>query len=584
MRACVLSVIVWISLQLLMLPAPALAQTQGAATGQTSRPDPQQEPVNPLLQGIIEHFIDEMAQPDQPDTRPPDNDSSSQDDVQVTDRQGPVIRPRQAIFTSDKGSARVIADITDPSGVARAVASSDAGRVAMAGAGGRAYAATVRLASHYRPVRVGLQAWDRRGNASAITPVAIRRVPACGSWDDVSVNAVKSVQSSLNALGLLAGGVDGLAGPGTCGAIKQAGITGVFSWPAIARELELRVAISLIRLEIAAPNPPTADLTRVRVRVVDPGNTAAVTWMQMHINGAQASRQQNTGDDLIFRVDTPEGSTRELTFTALPRQGREPLATRTISLKRPEPLRLFLSGDDLAGNLLESDEAATSLMARLEGASFARVFFENRTNGQRGVIEFFGTPIEMPVVMPGPGQRGEVIYWAEEGNRTTPRRRVTLQRITLPGPDLTVLDLAPLPPPEADTVPTLVLTSTSPGYGTGPTRLTELVADAVPGPVPPPPPPPRPDLPAWLAPAAIGGAIVFAIFSAITWLFRRGFRRQGAKAPTIPPTVHVTAHPDKSPVIEVTGGDLPDLVLTVDCGAGPVTIVEFEQELERAAR
>ncbi|MEO3414860.1 peptidoglycan-binding domain-containing protein [Roseovarius sp. CAU 1744] len=582
MRAHVLSVILWISLMALNLPGVALAQYQGGATGQTGRPGQTQEPINPLLQGIIEHFVDEVTRPGAAEPTEPRGGGTSQDDVQAADRQGPVIRPRQEVFSSDRGSARIIADITDASGIARAVAGTEAGRVAMTRAGGPTYVANVRLAAHYRPVRVTIQAWDGRGNASAIIPVAIRRVPVCGRVDDVTADAVRAVQRNLAALGLYGGGIDGLAGPNTCRAVTQAGITGAFSWPAIARALDRRLAIRQISLRVTVPDEVTADLTSVTVSVIDPGNTGEVAWVQMRVDGAQALSQRATGGGLLFGVETPEGSTRQVSFAALPRQGATPLATTAITLERPEALRLFLTGEGLTGNLIESDAAETSVMASLEGAGRGRVFYDNPGNGQRGVVEFFGTPVEMPVVMPAPGQGGAVVLWAQEGRRSTARRRIELRRIRLIAPDVPVLTLTLFPVPEPDAAPDLVPGSAGPPYrGTGPLPITVLTADGVPGPVPPPPPVPQRGRPIWQDPMTIAGVALIVLLGLVAWLLRRAFRRQDAKMPSVPPSVHVIAHPDATPVIEVTGGELPELVLTVDDGVGPVTKIVFEAELER---
>lgn len=580
-----LSAVLWAALACMMLPTLSLAQTQGAGTTQPTRPTQQNDPVNPLVGGVLQLLVDELNRTSEQETQPPaGTGSTGSDDVQVADRQGPVITPAQDRFDSSRGGARIVADIRDPSGVARALVFSDAGRVAMTSVGGTRYAATVSLPAHYRPVRVGIQAWDRRQNPSRIVPVTVRRIPACGRTDDVTVNLVKSVQRSLTGLGGYAGGVDGLAGPNTCGALEDQGVTGRFSWPVIARELEWRVGVAQIALDVAAPPEATGATTPIRVRVVDPRQTGAVDWVRMRIDGAEAERQQYTGTTLRFDVTLAEGATRRIVFEAIARRTGDVLAWETVTLSRPGPMVLILSGDGLSGDRLRSDAREVALMARVEGSDKARVFFHDRSNGQRGVIEFFGTPVAMPVVMPDAGRRGHIIYWAEDGNRKTPERRIELERVLLPGPDVSVLTLVSPNPPGEDAAPLWNSRTTQPGRGVRPPPQVTLVADSVPGPFVSPPPAPRQPVHDWVVPVGTGVVVLIGLLTAAIVLYRRGFRRPAAEVPPVAPRLRVVAHPDNSPVVEVVEAGLPGLVLTVDPGAAPTTLMVFETEMERAAQ
>lgn len=592
MHVRLLSAALWFALSCVTLPEMPLAQNQAAGSAQPTRPTQQDDRANPLVEGVIQLFIDEINRANDPEPQRPTPGGSTgndnvpgRDDVQVADRQGPVITPVKSEFTSARGRAQIEAMITDPSGVARALVVTDAGRVAMAGAGGNRFAAAVALAPHYRPVRVGVQAWDRRQNASRTVPVTIRRVPACGVVDGVSVKLVQSVQRSLAGLGRYGGAIDGLAGPNTCGALEGEGIAGAFSWPVIAKELDWRVAVGQISLNVIAPPEATGDSTSIRVRVVDPRNTGVVGLVQMRVDGADVTRQQNTGAEMLFDVTMAEGETRRISFVAIARRTGAALATRNVTLSRPGPITLFLSGAGLVGDWLESDAAEVAVMARVEGSRKARVFFDNRSNGQRGVLEFFGTPVAIPLVMPDAGGRTGVLLWAEDGNRTTPPRRINLARVLLPGPRV-FDDVGALPPaPGADGPPNLVrVISVPPGRGAIPPPLTTLVADKLPPAMASPPPAPiRPTVDRWV-PVGIGIAVLIGLAAAVVGLSRRSSGRSARELPPVAPSIRVVAHPDNAPVADITGLDVPGLVLTVSPGRAPAAMMVFETDLERAAQ
>ena len=580
-----LAAVLAVALSCINLAAAPLAQAQGAGTAQPARPAQQDDPVNPFVGGILQLLEEELNRANNnDDAQPPAGGGSTNgDDVQVADRQGPVITPVQNNFESTRGSARILADIRDASGVARAVVVGDGGRIAMASAGGVRYAASVPLPPHYRPTQIAIQAWDRRQNPSRAVPVTILRIPGCGRADDVTVGTVKSVQRSLTGLGRYGGGIDGLAGPNTCGALKDEGIVGSFSWPVIARELEWRVGVVQIALEVNAPPEATGPTTPVRVRVQDPRQTDAVGVVRMRIDGAAAGRKKYSGRELRFDVDLAEGATSRITFEAIDRRTGDILATETVTLSRPGPMTLLLSAEGLNGDRLRSDAAELSVMARVEGSDKARIFFHNRSNGQRGVIEFFGTPVAMPVVMPAAGRQGHIVFWVEDGNRKTPQRRIDLERILLPGPEVTTLPPVRPAPPQADTAPDWNSDASQAGRGVDPQPLIPQVADKVPERMVSPPPPPPPPVNDWLVPVGIGVVVVIALLAAIVGLFRRGFRRPGAETIAGAPNLRVVTHPDMSPTVEVSGADLPSLVLTVSPGAAPTALMVFETDLERAA-
>ena len=268
MRAPSRSVIICVLLVFGLGPTSGAAQTAGGNGTQTTRPPDNDAEGNPLLQGLIDTLIDELG-------RQQGGSGNTQDDVtptrpttpQPTDRTGPVIRPVQDEFVKDLGSVRVEAIITDQSRVVRAEVRGPEGRVRMASQGQRRFAANIALPSNYQPVALTLTAQDIHGNRAQPVRVKMRRVPTCGRAAGVSVALVRSVQTSLRSLSFYSGGIDGLAGPNTCGAIKTAGVSEPFSWPEIARRLKERADRD--RVSDVPPFIPSFDPGRFDAPVAD---------------------------------------------------------------------------------------------------------------------------------------------------------------------------------------------------------------------------------------------------------------------------------------------------------------------------
>ncbi|WP_299842374.1 hypothetical protein [uncultured Roseovarius sp.] len=586
MRAVWCSAVLWIALIFAVMPAPTVAQAQNSGTRQTGAADQGRQIVNPLIEGVLQQMLDQMAQPprDPPvvpndDVQQPrgDNTPGAPDDVQAADRVGPVVSLDRSVFQSRSRAALVRAKITDSSGIDRAVVTIGNRQVTMRATGQDVFEAGVPLAPHYRPIAVTVQAWDRRRNASAIVPLAVRRVPACGAADDVSVSLVQSVQRSLAALNRYGGGIDGLAGPNTCRAIAEAGIATPFSWPQIAQELETQVALDLIALQVDAPAEVLDETGTIRVSVLDPRRTGAVTWVRMLVDGVMAEEVQNRSQDLFFTVPVAEGTTRQVTFLALDRSKNRPLTQARVVLSRPEALRLELSAEGMLGNRIESEDAQIMVTASISGTQEARVFYEDTQSLERGARDYVGRPVTFMLSMPAPGARTLVTFWAESGRRTVPRQRLELVRVRVHVPVIWIGDLALSPIPVAD--PGWSYTPVPPpGRAEVPAKLALASADRRPGAVSPLPVVPRAGLQWWVVPAGLGLVLLLGVAGLI-----RKAKSRPSDISKAPPTLRVVAVPDPAPSVEVAGADLPGLMLTVEPGSRGKVALEFEETLEDAA-
>lgn len=244
---------------------PVTAQTTGANSATTGQGSQDDDAVNPLVQGLFNAIIDEIERSQQQNgqtgtTPQPTQPTQTQPtQPQPRDRTPPVIRPARPEFTGDRGSVRVEATITDQSALSWAELRWTGGRGRMRPLGQNRYAGDVKLPPNYQPSPLAIVARDVHGNTAGPVQVLVRRLPACGQKGGATLTLVRSVQTSLQELGALSGGIDGLAGPGTCGAIRTVGIQEPFSWPDLARDLEAKVDDARL-----SPVPPT-------VPEVDPG-------------------------------------------------------------------------------------------------------------------------------------------------------------------------------------------------------------------------------------------------------------------------------------------------------------------------
>ena len=592
MRALFCSAVLWALSVIAILPVSVSAQSQSADGGDIRRPQTGHQVIRPGLQDFLQPLLQELARPQHDDVAPPPRDDvvpprggdvvRPQGEVVVVDRAGPVIRVRQQEFASSRRAATVQATITDASGVGRAVVSNGGQNIRMTAIGGNVYQAEVPLAAHYRPVNVVIQAWDTRRNAAKPVPALVRRAPGCGRADGVSLRVVQAVQQRLAALGRYGGAIDGLAGPGTCGAIADAGIRAPFYWPDAIRELD-RVIENLIALRVEPPAEIIAQMNVIRVSVVDPGNTGKVASVRMLVDGKVADVQPNGSGELGFMLAIAEGAQHRVTFQAMDARQTRPLAEETVTLTRPDALRLHLSGDELSGARIESDADLVTIIAEVTGAQSGRVYYGDSSGPVRDTRVFSGVPVRFPVKMPPPGERAVIVFGADSGNRSAPARRVELIHLWLTGPVVPALHPALAPAPLAG-LPPRVVPAWSPVVPPAVTPLPPAASprDRVPAPAEPAPPLPPPPLP-WQVPVGLGAILVFGMIAGMVSLYRHGFRRHPVREPKFAPPVRVVAVPDPNPAVEVAGADLPGLMLTVDTGArgrAAVTFDEKDEEME----
>lgn len=539
------------------------------------------------------------------------------DDVdRPADREGPTMTLRQREFAATSGSARIIAGISDPSGVAGAEAESWQGvqRLSVV-SGNDIWGGEYRLPPHYRPERLILRARDRLGNLSEEV-VILRRLPACGSPEGITRDLVRRVQEDLNAIGRNAGAEDGYAGERTCRALAEHGIVDAFDWGDLTGQL------ALDRITLKAPERQQGAQPRaiLPVEVSDPRGTGAVWRIQM-LRGGRVAASKPVGEGRVeFAVTLVAGAQEVVRFRAVDAQGRA-LATAQTTVARTAEVRLRLTGEGYVNGTLSFPEAQASLRASIIGLSSGRIAFRSGT-GQSGSAIYSGTPVSFDIAMPEPGARTTLgLVAIDEQGEPQETVEVTLFRVPVtlsvtPGPEVTSeaeeeeltvslrgarpgtrLELREASgavlassqyrdgqswttrvrmPPAGQSRTVIVAALDSRGAPLAAPQRISLVR-------------PGSDLPPWLIPTGIGAILVFGMLGGLRGLIRRRrARRDKTPAPeprpetttAKPPPIRVTAVPDDTP--EVAGPDaaFPALTLRAEPDMSPEIEVILDEDEE----
>ncbi|MDE9450618.1 hypothetical protein J3R80_09075 [Aliiroseovarius sp. Z3] len=522
------------------------------------------------------------------------------------DRDGPVIEPIADEFTSSSGSVAIVADITDPSGVANTEASG----ARLVERNGDRYAFSIRLPDNYARALVGISAEDRAGNSST-RRVAIRRIPACGPPNGLDVAMARVIQSDLNALGLNAGVVDGLVGAGTCGAIRRFEPAPVNSWPA------LQAALARARIGITAQrrSDPSEAEQMVIVSVSDPRDTGLVAWIRATVDGrsAEPDRRAQSGE-ILYRFTLNPGAALNLRFDALDGRARI-LAQTRLTLRRLPDMTLDLASAQLQDGRITAAADRVQVEVTLRNPwPDASVDWQTSDPDAGDRRRYAGVPIVVDLPMPDPAERGTATFLAVDRDGSI-RARETLTLLRLADMRLQVEadelagDVIETTNPDATIVVDLMnawpgakLSVDMPGsapeiwaYGGQPRAVTVAA----------PPPGQSRALairvrdtdgverdtrtidfrrvasgpPGWLIPGAIG----LLLLASVIWPIRgfrlfRNAKEPQSPAPTIPPRLY--AVPDTTPVISVIPDQMAAITLTVDPGG--VTDITIIQEQHRS--
>ena len=520
-----------------------------------------------------------------------------------TDRDGPVIEPVANEFTASSGSVAIVADITDPSGVARA----DASGANLVQRNGDRFEIMIRLPNDYAQTRVVISAEDGLGNPRTRS-VFIRRIPACGPPDGLDVAMARQIQSDLNALGLNAGVVDGLIGGGSCGAIRRFEPAPVNNWPA------LQAALARARIGITGrvQSDPTDAEQLVIVSISDPRETAAVEWVRVTAGGrvAEADRRAQ-GQDIPYHFALNPGAELDLRFDALDGRTRV-LAQTRLTLRRMMDMTLNLASDHLRnGRIVASTDRVQVQVTLRDPWPDASVEWQTNDPGVVDQRRYEGVPIAVDLPMPRPGDSGTATFLAVDREGTIRARqsltlfRLADMRLQIEAGDLEG-NVIETEEPEAKIVVDLLNAwpdaelSVELGDGTSEvwsyTGERRAVAVAM-----PPPGVNRPLVirvhdgageerdqralalrrpaagpPSWLVPGIVG----LLLLGSFIWPLRgfRPFKKARQPKPLASGIMpHVYAVPDTTPDISVEPDQMPTITLTVDRGGRTdITIIREE--------